>query len=122
MSAVLGGERAWDVVTDAAGNAYVAGEVARKGISTFAVVKYTPGGRTAWVRTRTVQDEVDGEARAIAIDAAGRVYAAGQFSVAGDNVGFASTARYSPNGHLDWHARIPRLRGFRRPPLRRRCE
>lgn len=103
MPAASPGERAWDVVADSAGNAYFAGQVVAEGISTFAVVKYTPAGRTAWVRTRTMQEEEYGQARAIAIDAAGRVYAAGGFKLPGTNVGFTETARYSANGHLDWH-------------------
>jgi hypothetical protein len=97
------GERAWDVAVDSSGNAYCSGRLVKKGVATFAVVKYTPAGRVSWARTRAMQGEDYGEARAIALDASGHVYAAGEFSLSGGSAQFAETVRYSPTGHLDWH-------------------
>jgi hypothetical protein len=96
------GERAWDVAVDSAGNAYCAGQLWSAGMSTFAIVKYTPGGRVAWTRTLALSNEEHGAAMAIALDGAGHVYAAGELVLRGGNAGFAATVRYGPTGHLDW--------------------
>ena len=72
-------DRAGAIATDGAGNAYVAGSVeAAGGANPFAVVKLGPDGTPRWTaRYDGSRGGAGGEARAVAVDAAGNVYAAG---------------------------------------------
>ena len=72
-------DRAASIATDGAGNSYVGGSVeSPAGASPFAVVKLGPDGTRRWTaRYDGSRGGVGGEARAVAVDAAGNVYAAG---------------------------------------------
>src|SRR5918997_5936659 len=77
-----GYDRAAGIATDGAGNSYVAGsaEPRREG-QAFVVVKTGPDGARRWTaRYDGSRGGVGGEARAVAVDAAGNVYAAGSIS------------------------------------------
>jgi hypothetical protein len=67
------------IVADGGGNSYVGGSVeSRDGASSFAVVKLGPDGGTRWTaRYDGSRGGVGGQANAVAVDAAGNVYAAG---------------------------------------------
>jgi len=71
-------DRAGAIATDGAGNSYLAGSAEAEGASPFAVVKIGPDGVRRWTaRYDGSRGGVGGEARAVAVDAAGNVYAAG---------------------------------------------
>ena len=72
-------DRAAAIATDGAGNAYLGGSAeSREGASPFVVVKLRSDGTTQWTaRYNGSRGGVGGEARAVAIDGAGNVYAAG---------------------------------------------
>jgi hypothetical protein len=81
------------IAADGSGNSYVAGSVeSRDGASPFAVVKLGPDGATRWVaRYDGSRGGVGGQANAVAVDAAGNVYAAGYI---GDGVMFNTNYDY----------------------------
>ena len=76
-----GDDRAAAMALDGAGNVYVGGSVDTESEISFAVVKLSPTGTVAWT---AVYDGsaggVDGTALAVAVDAAGNVYAAGSIN------------------------------------------
>ena len=61
------------ITTDTGGSFYVGGAVEKNGAAPFAVVKFGPDGTPRW----TAHASTGGEVRALAVDAAGNVYAAG---------------------------------------------
>ena len=74
-----GYDRAAAITTDGAGNSYVAGSAeAKKGASSFVVVK--DGAKRWTARYDGSRGGAGGEARAVAVDGAGNVYAAGSIS------------------------------------------
>ena len=91
-----------DVVATAAGAVYVAGGVGGNGTGLdFTVIKYAKNGRQLWRRA------IDGSAHdrdcanALALDAAGNVYAAGVMYITGNGQDLA-VAKYTPSGHRAW--------------------
>jgi hypothetical protein len=71
-------DRAAAITTDGAGNAYVGGSVEAGSANSFAVVKLGPDGAPRWTaRYDGSRGGAFGEARAVAVDSAGNVYAAG---------------------------------------------
>jgi hypothetical protein len=99
-------DQGFAVASDAAGNAYVAGSVEENGRPTrFAVIKYDARGRRVW-RTHapaTFGGPV-GEARSVAVDAAGNVYATGRVFV---TTGFQPVVqgllvKLGPDGSVQW--------------------
>jgi hypothetical protein len=76
-------DQGFAVASDAAGNAYVAGSVEENGRPTrFAVIKYDARGRLVWrSHAPAAFGGPVGEARSVAVDAAGNVYATGRVFV-----------------------------------------
>ena len=102
-------DRAGAITVDNAGNSYLAGSVDAGGAgSSFAVVKLAPDGTVRW-RTRYdgSRGGVGGQANAVAVDAAGNVYAAGYV---GDGVIFNTNydylvVKFGPDGTQRWAQR-----------------
>ena len=99
-------DRAAAITTDGAGNSYVGGSVESPGgASPFAVVKLGPDGTRRWTaRYDGSRGGVGGEARAVAVDAAGNVYAAGYVH---DGVIFNQNydylvVKFAPDGTPRW--------------------
>ena len=93
----------------AVGNGYLAGAVDEGGAgSLFAVVKLGPDGATRWTaRYDGSRGGVGGQANAVAVDAAGNVYAAGYI---GDGVIFNTNydylvVKFGPDGTQRWAQR-----------------
>ena len=86
-------DRAGAITVDGVGNSYLAGAVDEGGAgSSFAVVKLGPDGVTRWTaRYDGSRGGVGGQANAVAVDAAGNVYAAGYI---GDGVMFNTNYDY----------------------------
>ena len=102
-----GYDRAAALTTDAAGNSYVAGsaEAKKRGASSFVVVKTGPDGARRWTaRYDGSRGGAGGEARAVSVDAAGNVYAAGSISdgaVFGQNLDYL-IVKFGPDGTQRW--------------------
>ena len=101
-----GYDRAAAITTDAAGNSYVGGSAeAKRGASSFVVVKTGPDGARRWTaRYDGSRGGAGGEARAVAVDAAGNVYAAGSISdgaVFGQNLDYL-VVKFGPDGTQRW--------------------
>ena len=97
------------IAADGSGNSYVGGSVeSREGASSFAVVKLGPDGATRWIaRYGGSRGGVGGQANAVAVDAAGNVYAAGYI---GDGVIFNTNydylvVKFGPDGTQRWAQR-----------------
>jgi uncharacterized delta-60 repeat protein len=102
-------DRAGAITTDGAGNSYLAGSAeSREGASPFVVVKLAPDGTRHWTaRYDGSRGGVGGEARAVAVDAAGNVYAAGYLH---DGVIFNQNydylvVKFGPDGRQRWAQR-----------------
>jgi hypothetical protein len=102
-------DRAGAITTDGAGNSYLAGSAeSREGASPFVVVKLGPDGTRHWTaRYDGSRGGVGGEARAVAVDAAGNVYAAGYID---DGVIFNQNydylvVKFGPDGRQRWAQR-----------------
>jgi hypothetical protein len=102
-------DRAAAIVADGSGTSYVGGSVeSREGASSFAVVKLGPDGGTRWTaRYDGSRGGVGGQANAVAVDAAGNVYAAGYI---GDGVIFNTNydylvVKFGPDGTQRWAQR-----------------
>jgi WD40 repeat protein len=104
--AAAGNDHGLAVAIDSSGNTYAAGY--STGDTTgwdFAVVKYDPSGNRQWVGTYSTMDE--DYVAAVAVDASGKVYAAGcsgsPYTLSWDYV----TARYDPaSGDTLWVRRL----------------
>jgi len=98
-----GYDRAAAITTDGAGNSYVAGSAeAKKGASSFVVVK--DGAKRWTARYDGSRGGAGGEARAVAVDGAGNVYAAGSISdgaVFGQNFDYL-IVKFGPDGKQRW--------------------
>jgi len=101
-----GYDRAAALTTDGAGNSYTAGSAeAKRGASSFVVVKTGPDGARRWTaRYDGSRGGVGGDARAVAVDAAGNVYAAGSVH---DGMIFAQNydylvVKFAPDGTQRW--------------------
>jgi hypothetical protein len=99
-------DQGYAVASDAAGNAYVAGSVEDNGRPTrFAVIKYDARGRLAWrSHAPATFGGPIGEARSVAVDASGNVYATGRVFV---TTGFAPIVqgllvKLRPDGSVQW--------------------
>ena len=97
------------IVTDGAGNTFVGGSAeSTAGASPFVVVKLGPDGARRWTaRYDGARGGVGGEARAVAVDAAGNVYAAGFVH---DGVIFNQNydylvVKFAPDGTQRWAQR-----------------
>ena len=88
-----GYDRAGAITADGSGNSYLGGAVeTTDGASSFAVVKLGPDGAVRWTaRYDGSRGGVGGQANAVAVDAAGNVYAAGYI---GDGVIFNTNYDY----------------------------
>ena len=102
-------DRAAAIVADGSGNSYVGGFVeSREGASSFAVVKLGPDGARRWTaRYDGSRGGIGGQANAVAVDAAGNVYAAGYI---GDGVMFNTNydylvVKFGPDGTQRWAQR-----------------
>jgi hypothetical protein len=102
-------DRAAAIVADGSGNSYVGGSIeSREGASSFAVVKLGSDGATRWTaRYDGSRGGVGGQANAVAVDAAGNVYAAGYI---GDGVMFNTNydylvVKFGPDGTQRWAQR-----------------
>lgn len=99
------GDRGLAITTDAASNVYLAGSVSGSSRSEFAVAKFNPRGRREWLaRHGGSAGGPLGEARAVAVDGEGNVYAAG---ITRTTVGITSTVRgvlvkFNPRGREEW--------------------
>jgi hypothetical protein len=99
-------DQGFAVASDPAGNAYVAGSVEENGRPTrFAVIKYDARGRLVWRShaPATFGGPV-GEARSVAVDGSGNVYATGRVFV---TTGFQPVVRgllvkLGPDGSVRW--------------------
>jgi len=88
--------QATQVVTDSAGNVYVATGTAAENI---AVLKYSAAGTRRWLRTYA--GPADDQPRGIAVDGAGNVYVTG-FSYGSVSHYDVLTIKYSPSGQRRW--------------------
>jgi uncharacterized delta-60 repeat protein len=102
-------DRAGAITTDAGRNVYLAGAVDEGGTgSSFAVVKLGPDGAVRWTaRYNGSRGGVGGQANAVAVDAAGNIYAAGFVH---DGVIFNQNydylvAKFGPDGTQRWAQR-----------------
>jgi len=102
-------DRAASIATDGAGNSYIGGSVESPGgANPFAVVKLGPDGTRRWTaRYDGSRGGLGGEARAVAVDAAGNVYAAGWVD---DGVIFSPNydylvVKFGPDGMQRWAQR-----------------
>jgi uncharacterized delta-60 repeat protein len=92
------------MVLDASGNAYVAGYRTYpypRSDHDFLLVKYTPSGDTAWLRTYNRQGNGDDVAFTIAIDSLNNIYPSG-YSALGSSNADIMTLKYSSDGSLLW--------------------
>jgi len=104
-----GYDRAGAIAVDAANNIYLAGSAETEGSdTTFAVVKLSPAGSVLWHANYSgSRGGVGGQARAVTVDSAGNVYAAG---FVGDGVIFNTNYDYlvvklGPDGAERWAQR-----------------
>jgi uncharacterized delta-60 repeat protein len=96
------------IAVDAAGNAYVTGTSAGVGTgSDYATVKYSPSGQELWVNRYNGPVNSSENAWALALDAGGNVYVAGD-SEGGSTSGDFATVKYSTSGQQLWAARYNR--------------
>lgn len=103
-------DRGLAVTSDAAGNAYVAGAIERRSEpSEFSVVKYDSRGARLWEAHHAGSiGGPRGEARAVAVDGAGNVFAGGYLLT---SVGLASTfnaalVKFNADGFEQWSVRL----------------
>lgn len=97
--------RAYDVATDAAGDAYVVGSIylypesGEEGPN-ISVQKFGPSGNIVWTRTYNGEESGWDEARGVAVDSTGNVYIAGyQNGTALDEPGQTWLRKYDSNGN-----------------------
>jgi hypothetical protein len=96
------------IATDAAGNAYLAGSAEAQGASSFAVVKLGADGTRRWTaRYDGSRGGAGGQPKAVAVDGAGNVYAAGWLH---DGVIFSHdydylVVKFGPDGAQRWAQR-----------------
>ncbi len=104
-------DRATSIVTDAAGNFYVAGYTQRSNrVQTFTVVKHDPQGGVVWSTQYSGASGGDGIslARSLALGPDGSVYATGYSSIVQDIfVSYSEflTVKFSPSGVEQWSVR-----------------
>ncbi len=92
-----------DLVVDSIGNAYVAGNTNGGFLGQqLTVIKYDPNGDTAWVRTIPGAQTQGSDARAVAVDGAGRVYVTGFINQPTPNDYDLIAASYNSDGSLRW--------------------
>jgi hypothetical protein len=100
-----GEDKAFALVVDGPGNAYVTGKSQGDGTSDdYATVKYHPGGDTAWVRRYNGEANGPDQALAIAVDDSHNVYVAG-FSWGGLTSYDHVTVKYDSAGTQLWTRR-----------------
>ena len=99
-------EQATNVVIDAAGNIYVAGEsvASASGYDVF-LVKYSSSGTRKWVRHFTGPGNGQDRIEDIAVDGYGNVYLTG-FSYSPTTDFDMVTLKYKPNGTRGWTRRL----------------
>jgi hypothetical protein len=85
------------ITADAAGNAYISAGIKGSG---FAVLKYNPVNRLRVIRYKDQAGEFGGQARAVALDKLGNIFAAGDTSIGGRIVSF------TPAGVQRWADRF----------------
>ncbi len=91
------------IAVDSAGNVYVAGRASSSsfGIGDFMVIKYSPSGDSAWLRTYDGSGNGEDEALAVAVDRSGNVYATG-FSTDSSSGKDIVTIKYNSEGVMQW--------------------
>jgi hypothetical protein len=99
-------DRALAQAVDAAGNSYLAGSVHTAGNPvTFSVVKLDPRGRLVWRHTYSgSRGGILGQAAAVALDAAGNVFAAGSIADS-SNAQNVLVLKLGPDGTEQWAQR-----------------
>ena len=97
------GDIATAIAVDAAGNVYVAGGSYREGsyYEDLTTIKYDSNGKQLWVTKYNGAADRSDYATAIAVDAAGSVYATGSSFGVGSGTDYA-TFKYDSNGNLLW--------------------
>ena len=99
----LSDDFAYALAVDGAGNVYVTGEGGPETID-YATVRYSSSGVEQWVRTYNGPGNAVDRGNAIALDAGGNVYVAGESRGASGDDDFA-TVKYSPTGDEQWVVR-----------------
>jgi uncharacterized delta-60 repeat protein len=95
------------MAVDDAGNVYVTGSSLQKGsVNDIVTVKYGPQGERLWVSAYQAPAGTSGEPVAMAVDATGNVYVAGNLSWAGggSNADIV-TVKYAADGQVHWAKR-----------------
>ena len=97
------GDRSTSISVDAAGNSYVTGysDGGGTGID-IATIKYDPAGNQQWVARYNGPGNSNDEALAIAVDAVGNIYIAGDSSA--DSECNYTTVKYNADGEQQWVA------------------
>jgi uncharacterized delta-60 repeat protein len=92
------------VATDGAGNVYVAGIVSSKSNTYYdaVLIKYGPAGDRKWVRTYDAPFYDNDGYFAVAVDAAGNVFATGYSTQSGLRYQDIITVKYNPAGTRQW--------------------
>lgn len=103
-SSICNSAKGLDIVSDSAGNVYVAGITCREeGDKDFTILKYNPEGTLNWVRIYNSINNLDDFALEIRIDPNGDVIVAGgTFNTSSDS-GYIAI-KYDPNGNEIWRA------------------
>ena len=94
------------IAVDSAGNAYVAGSEGDHQNSKFVTIKYTKGGKQAWVRRYSGPQGGYNSVSAVAVDSAGNAYVTGGSEKnPGSNDHDFATVKYDSTGKTLWERR-----------------
>ena len=91
-----------DIAVDNSGNVYVTGTSFVGSTSDITTIKYNSAGQQQWVRNYDGGSLLNDSANAIAIDASGYIYVAGQSASTTPDLSLCRLIKYNSAGTLQW--------------------